>query len=139
MYIGTTNGQIVISPQREQCKTAHHDCCLSLNSTCDMGINKRYRHGTLPFYLNRQRQRDPRQGPIGVEPLLCGPYDSSPTGDRTSLILIYTRDLVYTLSHTTRDVDVIICIYRPISIYTSVGYFGVWIEDRRTGGGGDTQ
>ena len=30
MYIGTTNSQIVIPPQRDQCKTAPHDCCLSL-------------------------------------------------------------------------------------------------------------
>ena len=30
MYVSTTNSKIVIIPQREHCKSAPHDCCLSL-------------------------------------------------------------------------------------------------------------
>ena len=31
MHVDTTNIKIVITPQREHCKSAPHDCCLSIN------------------------------------------------------------------------------------------------------------
>ena len=50
-----------------------------LNSTCDMAINKRQRHATLPFLKSDMRHwGPPRQGPLQSLPLHSGPSLNCP-------------------------------------------------------------